>query len=362
MKLAAVLLLTAITTSHVVAQNISSWKTNWDKSSIDVQEIISGGVPRDGIPPVDNPQYVTVSEASEWVNDREPVILVKVGEDVRAFPLQVLTYHEIVNTVMDGIPVTVTFCPLCYSTIVFNRELDGTVYDFGVSGLLRHSDLIMYDRQTESLWQQVTGEAIVGDLTGAILEAVPSQLISFEQFATRYPNGLVLSRETGHTRNYGTNPYVGYDDIDDKPFLFSGEPDGRLRPMERVVTVTLGDVSRAYPYSVTRKKKVINDVLGESPIVVFHDRGAVSALDKSSIRKSKEIGTTGVFDRNFDGRILTFSFKNGVFVDDATGTEWDVTGHAVSGDLEGAVLKPITHGNYFSFAWFAFRPETEVYR
>lgn len=340
----------------------SSWKTNWSKTSIDTSEIISGGVPRDGIPPIDKPVYVSVEEASKWVYDREPVILVRYGSAVRGYPLQIMTYHEIVNTEINGVPLSVTFCPLCYSTIVFERTIDGEVYDFGVSGLLRHSDLIMWDRQTESLWQQITGEAIVGDMTGTVLESVPSQLVSFEQLKERHPDALVLSRDTGYDRNYGSNPYPGYDDIDDRPFLFRGDLDGRLRPMERVVTVAIGDNARAYPYSVTRKARVINDELQGEKLVVFHDDGAVSALNRANIRKSTEIGTTGVFSRVVEGRTLTFSWRRGAFVDDQTGSRWDVTGLSVDGELEGTILKPLTHGNYFSFAWFVFRPDSGVYR
>ncbi|MDX1430352.1 MAG: DUF3179 domain-containing (seleno)protein, partial [Rhodothermales bacterium] len=143
-----------------------AWKTDWDKRSVNLDEIISGGVPKDGIPPIDRPKFVSPSSASSWVGDREPVILLAIEGDARAYPLQIMTYHEIVNDEVGGEPVTVTFCPLCYSAIVFRRTLDGRVYDFGVSGMLRYSDLIMYDRQTESLWQQILGEAIVGELTG----------------------------------------------------------------------------------------------------------------------------------------------------------------------------------------------------
>lgn len=361
MRFISVYLLLILFSGATYGQDRSSWKTNWSKASVNPDEIISGGVPRDGIPPIDDPVFVSVSSAAEWIDDREPVILVTVESDVRAFPLQIMTYHEIVNTTIGEIPVSVTFCPLCYSTIVFKRKLGDVLYDFGVSGLLRHSDLIMYDRQTESLWQQITGEAIVGDMTGSVLESLPSQIVSFEQFARRYPDAQVLSRETGFDRNYGSNPYPGYDDIDDRPFLFRGDYDERLRPMERVVTVAVGEEAKAYPYSVTRKARVINDELGGVSLVVFHLDGAVSALDKSAIRRSSEIGTTGVFSRVVDGRSLTFSYRKKAIVDDQTGSTWDVTGHAIDGELEGVRLDPVIHGNYFSFAWFVFRPDSGVY-
>ena len=344
-----------------MTQPVSGWKTDWDNRSVDISEIISGGVPKDGIPPIDSPKYVSVDEAREWLGNREPVVAVTVSGEARAYPLQILTYHEIVNTSIGGKPVTVTFCPLCYSTLVFDRELDGVIYDFGVSGMLRHSDLVMYDRQTESLWQQILGKAIVGELNGKQLTIIPSQLISFEQFAETYPDASILSRETGHRRNYGTNPYPGYDDIDDRPFLYRGELDDRLPPMERVVTVLINDQAMAYPFRLTRKRKVINDEIGSISIVVFHTKGARSALDKTSIRQSEEIGSTGVFDRTVDGRVLTFAYKGKKIIDVETKSVWDITGRAIEGPSAGKQLKSIAHGNYFSFAWFAFKPDSQIY-
>ena len=336
-------------------------KTDWEKHSVDLEEIISGGVPKDGIPAIDNPRFVSVRAASEWVGAREPVIMLVVGSEARAYPLQIMTYHEIVNDVVDGEPVAVTFCPLCYSAIAFRRTVGNSVLDFGVSGLLRHSDLIMYDRQTESLWQQIGGEAIVGDMTGTLLEEVPAQLVSFGQYSDRFPGGSVLSRDTGHVRPYGTNPYGGYDDIDDRPFLYRGELDSRLPPMEKVVSVSVEDIHVAYPHSVTREERVINDVVAGIPLIVFHVDGAVTALGVSRIRDAHVIGTTGVFDRRVDGRTLRFRFEDSEIRDVETGSTWDVTGRATTGRLAGQVLRSIPHGNPFSFAWFAFRPASSIY-
>ena len=357
----AVAIVLCCTISAASSQNRSGWKTDWDNTSIDVSEILSGGVPRDGIPPIDNPKYVSIADARRWIGGREPVIQVVIDNDARAFPLQILTYHEIVNAIVGGRPIAVTFCPLCYSSIAFDRELDSVVYDFGVSGLLRFSDMIMYDRQTESLWQQVTGQAIVGDMNGRSLNVIPTQLISFEQFASRHPDGKVLSKETGHVRNYGTNPYVGYDDITDRPFLYTGELDDRLPPMERVVAVELGGLTKAYPFRTTRKRRVVNDNVGGQDIVVFHVKGAVSALDKANISRSEAIGSTGVFSRVVDDTLLSFSFVDKNITDAETGSTWDITGFATSGKLEGTQLEPVVHGNYFSFAWFAFKPATQIY-
>jgi hypothetical protein len=272
-----------------------------------------------------------------------------------------MTFHEIVNDEFGGSPILVTFCPLCSSAVAFSREVDGETLTFGVSGLLRHSDLVMFDRKTESLWQQVTGEAVVGSYTGTTLNRLPAQIISFEQFKENYPDGLVLSRETGFDRSYGQNPYVGYDDVSQRPFLYDGPLDERLPPMEKVVAVGVDGTYKAYPHRITRKEHAIHDELRGRPIVVFHSEGAVSALDAAAISSGREIGSTGVFNRRVDGRTLHFDYDDGRFTDRETGSTWTITGEAVDGPLNGERLQPIEYGDYFSFAWFAFRPETKIY-
>lgn len=344
-----------------IASERAHWKTDWTRRSIDLGELMSGGPPKDGIPAIDTPVFITTDEADAWLENQEPVISLVLGDEARAYPLQIMTFHEIVNDNVGGRPLAVSFCPLCYSAVVFSREVDGETLEFGVSGLLRHSDLVMFDRTTESLWQQVTGDAIVGSYTGTTLERIPAQIISFEQFRESYPNGLVLSRKTGFDRPYGRNPYVGYDTVGERPFLYDGPIDDRLPPMEKVVTVGVDNVFKAYPHGITRELRVINDYVATRPIVVFHSEGAVSALEANRIASSREIGSTGVFDRRLNGRELHFVYDEDRFVDRETGTVWTITGEAVEGPLRGKKLAPIEHGDYFSFAWFAFRPETEVY-
>ncbi|MFB6230491.1 MAG: DUF3179 domain-containing protein [Salinibacter sp.] len=341
---------------------LKQFDTDYSKRSIDLSTLKAGGPPKDGIPSIDNPSFVRVNEASDWIHPDEPVIALQHKGVARAYPLQILTHHEIVNDKIAGTPVAVTFCPLCYSALVFKRTLDGEAVEFGVSGLLRNSDLVMYDRKSETLWQQFTGNAIVGTRTGATLEQLPSQIISFKQFAETYPGGRVLSRDTGYNRPYGRNPYAGYDDVDKRPFAFDGPVDDRLPPMEKVVAVSVGDAHKAYPHSTTEEKRVIHDSVAGRPLVVFHAPGAVSALDAAEIAESKEVGSTGVFDRRVEGKTLTFSYVgDGHFRDQETGSTWTVTGTAVDGPLEGAQLEQVQYGNYFAFAWFAFRPGTALY-
>jgi hypothetical protein len=341
---------------------LQQFDTDYATHSIDLSTLKSGGPPKDGIPSIDDPSFVSVDAAGDWIAPEEPVILLEHGETARAYPLQILTHHEIVNDRIDGTPVAVTFCPLCYSALVFKRTLDGQVVEFGVSGLLRNSDLVMYDRKTETLWQQFTGEAIVGTLTGHTLKQLPSQIISFRQFADTHPDGTVLSRDTGYNRPYGRNPYAGYDDIEQTPFAFDGPVDDRLPPMAKVVAVTIGDTHKAYPHSTTEAERVIHDTVAGRPLAVLHAPGAVSALDAARIARSKETGSTGVFDRRVNGRTLHFSYADeGRFRDEETGSTWTVTGRAIQGPLKGTQLDRLPSGDYFAFAWFAFRPNAVLY-
>jgi len=341
----------------------SHWNTNWNKHNVPYDELLSGGPPRDGIPPIDNPKFVDVNQAKTWIEDNEPVVFVKIGEKVKAYPIQILIWHEIVNDTLGGKNISVTFCPLCNSTIVFDRVLDGKLYDFGTSGLLRNSDLVMYDRQNETLWQQFTGEAIIGDLTGKVLTMLPSSMISFKDYYTTYPNAMVLSKDTGHYRAYGDNPYVGYDDINNSPFLYSNPIDKRLKPMARVVTISNKNDSKAYSYKILKRKKVVNDIFSGKKIAVFHKSGTTSALDRQSISDSKDVGTTAVFSSSLEDMNLKFVYDSSKgIVDTNTQSSWNIMGVAISGKLKGKVLKQIVHADHFWFSWAAFKPKTLIYK
>lgn len=338
-----------------------SWGTNWNLHTIDYSDLLSGGPPRDGIPSIDSPIFIAYEDAAEWLADNEPVIALEINGDARAYPLQILTWHEIVNDTVGDVPALITFCPLCNSSLVFDRRLNGDVYEFGTSGLLRNSDLVMYDRTTESLWQQFTGEGIIGDLTGEQLTFLPSSVISFADFQSAYPDGVVLSQETGHQRSYGSNPYAGYDRIGQNPFLFDGELDGRLPAMARVVTVSLDGGDAAYPYDVLSTVGAVHDTVGEQDLVVFHWAGTASALGAQVIAEAEDVGATGVFAPVFDGDSLTFTRTEDGFVDAETGSTWDITGLAIDGSLVGERLEPVVHGDHFWFSWAAFRPDTVIY-
>ena len=335
------------------------WRTDFSKAAVSPSELIQGQT-KDGIPAISEPKFIDV-DAVFFLGGLEPVISLVIDGEARAYPLQILIWHEIVNDVIGDRAVLVTFCPLCNTAIAFDREVDGEILEFGVSGFLRNSDLVMFDRSTESWWQQITGEAIVGGFTGTKLPALPSTIISWDEFRKAFPDGKVLSQDTGFVRTYGQNPYVGYDDINSSPFLFRGEADGRLAPMERVVTVELGGETVAYPFSALESEKVIADSVGGEAIVVFFKAGTASALDGLKIRNSKDIGTGAVFIPEIDGVALSFGVDGELFVDEQTGSSWNILGKAVSGPLEGKQLTQVVAGNDFWFAWAAFQPETTVW-
>ncbi|OED35441.1 hypothetical protein AB833_29885 [Chromatiales bacterium (ex Bugula neritina AB1)] len=343
--------------------NSSEWPvTDFKNTSIDVSEILSGGPPKDGIPSIDSPKFISTAEASEWLAFNEPVISLDVGGEAKAYPLQILTWHEIVNDVIDDLPVTVTFCPLCNASIVFNRTIEDVVYDFGTTGRLRRSDMVMYDRQTESWWQQFTGVGIIGKMNGVKLAQIPSSIVSFESFKMQYPNGTVLSRETGYTRQYGSNPYPGYDNINSSPFLFRGVTDKRLPPMERVLSLRSGDKTLLFGLSALADQTVLNTRFDNRSVAVFSFATAASALDKRKISDSRAIPTTAIYDAVHNSRKLTFILKDGVAVDEQTESSWNVLGYATAGPLAGERLTQLDSGVHFAFAWLAFDPEAEIYQ
>ena len=336
-------------------------RTDFSASLIDLEEVRSGGPPRDGIPPIDEPVFVEGDEADEWLDPREPVIVVSAGQETRAYPLQILTWHEIVNDELDGVPLSVTFCPLCNASIVFDRRAGDRILDFGTTGKLRKSDLVMWDRQTESWWQQFTGRAIVGELAGAVLIRHPTSIVAYEDFRRAYPEALVLSRKTGHRRAYGSNPYRGYDSIEDRPFLFFDPVDERLPPMERVLNVSVGDRHKLYPFSELSSSPVVNDEVSGVPVVVLSRKGTLSVLDQSRIADSRTVPSATAYARQVDGRTLHFEAIAGQIVDRETGSTWNLFGAATDGPLAGSGLESIDSGVHFAFAWLAFNPDSEIW-
>ncbi len=350
-----------------VAGATAPWPTDWTRSTIDLNELLAGiprTDPRDAIPPIDTPRFEPIA-AADWLDENEPGALVTVEGEVRFYALSILTRHEIVNDRFGDVPVAVTFCPLCNTAISFDRRLDGEVLRLGVSGLLRNSDLVMWDEATTSLWQQVTGDAIVGEHAGARLDPVPTAIVSYGEALADFPDALSLARETGFPIDYGANPYVGYSSSE-VPFLFDGEPDPRYPALSRVVGVTVdapgGErVEKAYPFAVLEAERAVNDELGSTPIAVFWGGSTTDALDANQIAQSDAIGSAIAYDRRVGEEVLTFEPAADRFVDDETGSTWTLLGRAIEGPLAGEQLDLVTHRNEFWFAWAAFFPDAPVF-
>ncbi len=338
----------------------AEWETDFSRHNVPLSEFASGGPGRDGIPPIDKPKFVSQESADEWLADNEPVLVVELGGQARAYPIQILMWHEVVNDELAGRPIAVTFCPLCNSSLVFDRRLDGRELTFGTTGNLRNSDLVMWDRQTESWWQQLTGEAVVGELTDKRLRALASQTLSFKDFRESLPSGDVLSRDTGFERNYGDNPYEGYDTPDQQPFLFEGETDERLAAKERVAAVFIGDDAAVVPFSRLRKNPVASFDLAGTPVAVMFKAGVASALDDAKISESDDVGTSAAFDRRLEGRTLDFERRGDAIVDRQTRSTWDITGRATDGPLRGKRLKAVRSDQQFWFALAAFLPDARI--
>lgn len=272
------------------ASGVPSWwraefpKTAFSQTVIDFDEIVSAGPPRDGIPAIDQPHFENVRKARRTIPNREPVMSVEIDGEARAYPLRVMIWHEIVNDTVAGQPIAVTYCPLCNSGVVYDRRIEGEVTSFGTTGKVRKSDLVMYDRATESWWQQFEGRALIGTHAGATLERIPSRLESFADFAARHPRGKVLVPEDPEFRRYGKNPYVGYD-TSRRPLLYDGSYQGPGSPVMRVVTVT--GKQAAWSLALLQQEGEIE--VGD--ITLSWVPGQASALDAAKIADGRDIGT-----------------------------------------------------------------------
>jgi hypothetical protein len=303
---------------------------------------------RDAIPPIHIPRYQPAAEAT-WLDVNDMVIGYAAGSQAWAYPIRILNFHEIVNDTLEGEPILISYCPLCYSGIVFNRRLGDDVLTFGNTSALYESDMVMLDYQTGSYWWQVAGQAIVGSLTGETLTILPSTTISWGEWRQLHPATLVLSRDTGFSRDYDRDPFVGYAEVlNGGRFAFpvsEAGQDQRLPPGTQVLAVTIGGEARAYPVAELGRAAIM-DTLGGQPIVVFTNPDAA---------------TGAVYQPMAGGQSLTLEFRDGEFLDRQTGSTWDMAGRATGGPLQGVQLSAVPSRTAFWFAIIAAAPEITVY-
>ncbi len=309
----------SLTAGAALADGPDDWRpefpdTDFAKTSIDYDEIVSGGPRRDTIPPIHDPQFVAAATA-EGIGLKEPVLSIGIDGDFRAYPLRILLWHEIVNDTVGGVPILVSYCPLCNSGVIFDRRVNGTVLDFGNTGRIRHFDMVMYDHNTESWWQQFLGEAIVGEMTGTRMEALPARLESVEQFVARAPNGQLLVPNDPSARAYGQTPYVRMDSTRLPRDRFGYKLPDDVEPVARVVVVG----EEAWMLDLIREAGPIE----RGDLTISWRPGQNSIHDNRLIRNAKDVGTVLVQRSTADGLEdvpydVTFAFAFSAFVPDGT--------------------------------------------
>ena len=326
-----------------IVTTLSIMETNGIKHLVPLDKIKGGGPPKDGIPSIDNPVFADVDN-SQFVADSDTVIGLEINGEAKAYPLFILVWHEIVNDDVGGVPVSVTYCPLCYTNQVFERVIDGNVVEFGTSGKLYNSNLLMYDRYTESYWSQALGMAVKGELTGYQLNLVPFDVITWGDWKMLHPETLVLTTDTGHIRSYATDPYGNY--YTEPRIMFPVDNhDDRLHPKEIILGFSQDGVYKAYKQNDVESKKIINDSIDNNPIML------VSLFSQNS----------RAFERTLNGEVLEFEISDNKIIDTSTNSEWNYDGLSTSGVFEGEQLKRIPIEPGFWFEWVAFHPDTLVY-
>jgi hypothetical protein len=341
--------------------SLAGWQTDMQKREMQLEDIITVAE-RDEVMAIHAPIFAS-PENIDWLSPQSPLIVIEHANETRAYPLAVLLYHEVVNDTFQGVPIAVTFCPMCNSAIVYIRQVENRVLNFGVSGKVRHSGFIMWDKETESWWQQFTGKAIMGMYTGTMLEIMPAKVVSLGVFAEYYPDGKVLIGDADQPwMMYGTlfEDFIGYDSRSE-PFYYETAPDTRLPAMERVLAAVIHEQPVAYPFGLLAEQRVINDSVQGMPVVAFWQPGAASVLDHYSLSYSRDVGMAVLFYRDLDGQTLTFYAENGIILDKETGSEWTIFGKAIAGELAGSALMQPACFPHFWFAWANAHPNTLVY-
>jgi hypothetical protein len=313
------------------------------------RNIQSGGPPKDGIPPIDVPNYISVQEADGLLGDDDVVFILESSNPVKIYPQYILVFHEIVNEELDGEPISITYCPLTGSAICYKGGIQTAETTFGTSGKLLNSNLVMYDRATDSYWPQILGSAINGPSRGEGLETTPVSWTLWGLAKAEHPKALVLSENTGYLRNYGYDPYGSYTEDDSYyqaggPFFPVMNTDDRLPSKEVVVAIKTGDTQLAIRKSSVTDTGVVNLKFGGIPMVAIYD---------------ESLDVVRVYHSQVNGETIEFTLEDGAILD-GSGSTWNVRGQAVEGVKDDEFLTQISHFDVMWFAWSAFYPDSEI--
>jgi hypothetical protein len=315
------------------------WRTNFDNGQ-GLDRVVQGQE-KAFIETIDSPSLTPAKMATD-LTDREPVAVVSDGKTAFAYPLRYLVWHYVVNGVLTGDPIAVTYDPIAGTVRVFRRTVSGQTLSFGNSGLLRDGNALLYDRETESWWQQLTGAAIVGEFMGSSLDSVPFAVSSWSEFKRAFPDGqvLILNAPSSGPR-YGANPYLGYDVSNGKPIFTLTPPDPRLAPMHRVAVVEVGGQRFAVPFpdEGANENRVFTFEIDGQQVVLFFDPLTSSVLDTQWLRDSRPVGTFAAYVASYDGEPRTFTATPEGFIDDQTSTVWRFLGRSFAEGEHGAQLE-----------------------
>lgn len=330
----------------IISEDIKKqWSnTNFNRHVEDFWETIqSPGVPRDGIPPLDHPLFKTVSEAIHDLPSHDAMIVIEGEREIKVYRVDDVMLHEIVNDSIDNTPIAVTFCPLCNSAIVYKRMMDQQILRLGVSGMLRHNDLVMWDDVTESWWQQLTGEGIAGEWTGRQLEMIPSYILSGDQVVVRYPAAKILTK----TKRDPLPPAHQTGDFKERG--------AKMVDTTKVMATFLNQRPVALDFEQIRREKIVHIEVDDIPYVIF----ANSDVNDMGIEVRKDSGQAFLYLASIEDFMLTFAFKDGKhLIDKETESEWNVFGEAIAGPLAGEKLKRVPLYPHFKKPWFQFYPQS----
>lgn len=344
----------------------NEWNTNIDKTSISLYEY-EALTPNKAFESISNPKFYNDEKSKEYYKPETNVVVLSSGREYKAYPMDLLMFHQVINDRIGGKPIAITYCPFTDAVIAYERRFQNKgvqrELSFQPSGMIRKSNIILYDEQSESWWQQYTGKCNTGDLKGVSLKKYPVLRMTMGQYYENYKYGLVIKdTEKDSYLPYGKNPYYKYDNIlTEKPIYLNYMPSERLMPMERVVSVNILKKHIIYPLEEIQQKGVINDQPMDMYIAVFYEGSSTSMLEGREIEQNSKTGSAAVYSAFQDSQLLTFSKEGDYFVDEQTKSTWNFRGYCIDGKLKNQQLRLLDFTQSFAFPELDFYSNSLIY-